>query len=532
MNIRQKIVTGYLVVFVFFIITGIVGITSMRSIQHSYAELVDKRAGLVWETQQMLVSFEYEALMARSFYLAGREEWELEYRNGVQETEKALQRIENQLTTQEERVLFAHLARSVRAFSTEYADPLVELRKREDIPEAERINRIIETTLAQRGTVRGIIQLGEDFVDYQTNLMNEAVAENEYYAQQVMTITVLMAITALIMGLVLAWYFSRTISEPMRKLEEAAARVGRGDLTGLDLMVRSQDEIGRLSRSFSQMVTNLKGLTGRINVSAQKISSLTTDIKTSAEAAAQSANQSAESLMTATGKVEALAAISRQVTETADKASEQAAAMEETAGRFLHQMKKSREITARARTALQDLEDKLTSVEEVNELINALAEQATLIAKKAQAEVAFAEGRRPADRDTARTFLALAAEVQSRTRDAMEATGKIAGLIDSVQEHAREAVIHLDEDFKIISSGHRMATEAGEAFRNIITSVRTLARQMQEAAALAEKISLKLSKVTDNTEEQTRLTEQASEAVESLNKLVQELNEAVSAFKL
>lgn len=532
MNIRQKIMAGYLAAFTFFVITGIVGITSMRNIQHSYAELIDKRAGLVSETQQMLVSFEYEALMARSFYLVGREEWETEYRNQARETEEALQRIENQLASQEEHVLFAHLARSIRAFTTEYADPLVEIRKQEDLPEADRIARVIEATLAQRGTVRGIIQLGEDFVAYERNLLNEAVVENEFYAEQVMTVTVLMAITALIIGLGLAWYLSRTISEPVRRLEEAAARVGRGDLTGLDLIVRSQDEVGSLSRSFSQMVTNLQGLTGRINASAQKITGLSADIRASAETAAQSANQSADDLLKATGKVEALSAMSREVAETADKASAQAAAMEETAGQFLHQMKKSRQITTRARGALRDLEDKLISVEEVNGLINALAEQATLLAKKAQTEVAFGESRRPADKETARTYLALAAEVQNRTRDAMEATAKIAGLIDSVQEHTREAVVLLDEDFKIISSGHRMATETGEAFRNIITSVRTLARQMQEAAALAETISLKLGKVTDHTEEQTRLTEQASEAVESLNKLVNELNEAVSAFKL
>lgn len=532
MNIRQKIVAGYLAAFMLFVATGIVGLTSMRNIQHSYAELIDQRTGLVVETQQMLVSFEYEVLMARTFYLAGREEWETEYRKQIKETEEALERIENRLTSQEERTLFAPLARSVRNFAEEYADPLVEIRKREDLSEAERISRIINTTLARRGTVREIIRLGEDFVAYEQDLLNEAVLDNEFYAQQVTTITLLMAIAALIGGLIMAWYLSRAISDPMRRLEEAAARVGRGDLTGLDLIVRSQDEVGRLSRSFSLMITNLQGLTRRIYLSARKITGLTADIRSSAEIAAQSANRSAESLLTATGNVQALAAMSRRVTETADEASARAAAMEETAGQFLRQMKKSRRITTQARNTLQDLGDKLASVEEVNEFINALAEQATLIAKKAQAEMAFGADRRPTDQRTAQTYLALAAEVQNRTWDAVEATGRVAGLIDGVQGHTREALTLLDEDFKIIVEGHRMATETSEAFRHIISSVRALASQMLEAAGLAEDISQTLGRVTDYTEEQTRLTEQASEAVENLNQLVEELNEAASAFKL
>ncbi len=533
MNIRQKIMVSYLAAFVFFVITGLVGLTAMNSIQRSYEDLIDGRVNLVRETQEMLLSFEYEALMARTFYLTGKEEWEAEYRNQALRTEQSLKRIESQLTSQEEHVLFAHLSRSILSFTTEYADPLIAVRKQDDLSETERIARIIEATIAQKGTVRGIIHLGEDFVDYQRNLMSQSVQQNEAWVTRIQTITFIMAALCLVLGLGLAWYLSRTIVEPVRRLEEAATRVGQGDLSAAGLNLSSRDEVGRLSRSFSTMVDNLRQLTGRISTTAQQIAKLTGDIKTNSELAAHSSSQTANGLIKASSNIQQLAGAARNVAVASDKASERAHQLEEIATGFLAQMEKSRRLTIRAGGTLRELEEKLESVEQVNEFVKALAEQATLLARRAATEMAFADGRKTPDpgNEGTRNFVALAGEMHSRAKDAMEATRNVSNLIDSVQEHAREAVSLVDDDFKIISSGHQLATETGESFRSIIVQVQTLARQMQEAAALSEQIARSLDKITLHTEEQSNLSERAAVATETLNRLVNELDQAIGAFK-
>ncbi|MBU4554611.1 MAG: methyl-accepting chemotaxis protein, partial [Candidatus Desulforudis sp.] len=190
-------------------------------------------------------------------------------------------------------------------------------------------------------------------------------------------------------------------------------------------------------------------------------------------------------------------------------------------------------LTVRAGSALRELENKLESVDQVNEFVKALAEQAALLARRAATEVAFADGGQIADKsqDGTRNFVALAGEMHNRAKDAVEATRNVSGLIDSVQEHAREAVTLMDEDFKIISSGHQLATETGEAFRDIIIQVQTLARQMQEAAVLSEQIAQSLGKISLHTEEQSNLSAQAAVATETLNRLVSELDQAIGAFR-
>ncbi|MBU4534010.1 MAG: methyl-accepting chemotaxis protein [Eubacteriales bacterium] len=533
MSIRQKIITGYLVTFFFFVITGLVGLTAMSSMQRSYEQLIERRVSLVHETQQMLLSFEYEALMARTFYLTGQEEWEAEYRKQALRTEQTLRSIESQLISQEERALFAHLSRSVLNFVTDYAEPLIAVRKQEDLSESERISRIIEATIAQKGTVRGIIRLGEDFVDYQRDLMTQSVQQNAEWITRIQIITSAMAALCLILGLGLAWYLSRTIVEPVWRLEEAAARVGRGDLSGSDLNLESRDEMGRLSRSFSTMVGDLRLLTGRISNTSQQVARLTGEIRTNSELAADAASQTANVLVKTTGKIQLMVGVAREVAATSDKARQRAHQVEEMATSFLSQMEKSRLLTVRAGSALRELENKLESVDQVNEFVKALAEQAALLARRAATEVAFADGGQIADKsqDGTRNFVALAGEMHNRAKDAVEATRNVSGLIDSVQEHAREAVTLMDEDFKIISSGHQLATETGEAFRDIIIQVQTLARQMQEAAVLSEQIAQSLGKISLHTEEQSNLSAQAAVATETLNRLVSELDQAIGAFR-
>ncbi|MFN2191348.1 MAG: sensor histidine kinase [Candidatus Promineifilaceae bacterium] len=60
------------------------------------------------------------------------------------------------------------------------------------------------------------------------------------------------AFIALLLGIVLA----RTISRPVKELEEGTRRVAQGQL-GYRVSVRSQDEIGRLAGSFNQMSADL-----------------------------------------------------------------------------------------------------------------------------------------------------------------------------------------------------------------------------------------------------------------------------------
>ena len=66
----------------------------------------------------------------------------------------------------------------------------------------------------------------------------------------------LMAGGGIIALLICTWFISRTVTSPITKLDTAARAIASGEKA--DLNVQAQDEIGRLAKSFSRMVTEIE----------------------------------------------------------------------------------------------------------------------------------------------------------------------------------------------------------------------------------------------------------------------------------
>ncbi len=70
-------------------------------------------------------------------------------------------------------------------------------------------------------------------------------------------------IVLIIAGVVIAWY-ARRIAHPIQALADAADRIAGGDISRNAIDIRSNDEIGRLGKSFEQMTLNLRSLIQKI----------------------------------------------------------------------------------------------------------------------------------------------------------------------------------------------------------------------------------------------------------------------------
>ncbi len=77
-------------------------------------------------------------------------------------------------------------------------------------------------------------------------------------AQQV-SVTVLVIIAAILISIVIAFFFSRSITAPLGRVAAAAAGIAAGDLNQT-IVVNSKDEIGQMATAFQQMVAYLQGI--------------------------------------------------------------------------------------------------------------------------------------------------------------------------------------------------------------------------------------------------------------------------------
>jgi len=528
MNIRHKILAGYLGVFLVFSFLGFYTLTNMYRMQNSYRELIDHRARVVSETKDLLLSVEYEALMLRTYLLTGGEEWNAEYHRQEQLVNQRLAQLEERLTTGEEKVLFASLKRAVTGLSESYADTLLAVRQRSDLTDQQKLAEVIRITVAKRGTVRGIIAQGEDFIAYQQRLMDEAIAANEAWVERVSGISTALGLLSLIVGAIAALYISRTIADPVRRIEEQVNRIARGDLTPHELEIASRDEVGRLARSFGVMLANFRHLTGRLQATAEEMGRFATDLRANARDAVEAAGTTTQVLARATDSVRDLTERAQSLAGVSDRASEQAAEVEKATARVLQQMESTSRVAARASKAVRDLGASLADVRQIVQFISQFAEQADLLGRKAADEL-LEEGISSRDKGV---FLNLVQEIRSRAQDAARATNEVTKLITTVQQHAHEAVSSVDEDCRLVAEGRAAARQAVEAFGGLVKEVQAITGPIDETAAAVRDFSAALARVTRASEAQTALVENLAQVSATLDGLAKELRETLATLRL
>ncbi|MGC7878966.1 HAMP domain-containing protein, partial [Desulforudis sp. 1190] len=264
MRIRQKILVGYLLVYLVFSVTAIAALYNLHRVQLSYIDLIDHRVGLVNDTQELLLAFEFEALMMRSYLLTGKEEYKQEFMAQQERAEADLVAIESRLSSKEERAKFAKVSGLIRSFQIHYAAAAIAIRDRTDLTDDQKLDLAIDWTLQQKGTVRGVIAAGNDFINYQRDLLNGAVETNEQWVQHVIETSVVLGLFAMILGVVAAVYISNTIAQPVKILEYQANKIATGDWRFEDFGIESQDEVGSLARSFQRMVGQLRQFAERV----------------------------------------------------------------------------------------------------------------------------------------------------------------------------------------------------------------------------------------------------------------------------
>jgi signal transduction histidine kinase len=79
------------------------------------------------------------------------------------------------------------------------------------------------------------------------------------FLMQLRRATWLAALTGILAAIILGAVVARYVTSPLRQMASAAARVGRGDLTG-GVPVPSEDDLGRLALAFNAMTADLRRL--------------------------------------------------------------------------------------------------------------------------------------------------------------------------------------------------------------------------------------------------------------------------------
>jgi methyl-accepting chemotaxis protein len=164
--------------------------------------------------------------------------------------------------------------------------------------------------------------------------------------------------------------------------------------------------------------------------------------------------------------------------------------------------------------------------------IEDIADQTNLLALNAAIEAARAG-------EQGRGFAVVADEVRALAERTTKATREIGEMIKAIQQETAGAVAAMEQGVQQVEAGTIEAAHSGEALRDILEQINSVAMQVSQIATAAEQQTATTAEISNNIHQITSIIQStASEAHESalsaskMNELAEELMGGLGKFKL
>jgi len=341
------------------------------------------------------------------------------------------------------------------------------------------------------------------------------VAKSEYESANKLksTVTLLMlafSAVALVLGMLLAWVITRSVTKPIAEAMGAAQALSKGDLC-IPAGERSKDEAGRLLAAIDGTVGQLKTIVGGIKESSDSIATACSQIAAGNADLSQRTEEQAASLEETASSMEEITGAVKQNAENARQASQLAISASEVAN-------KGSAVVRQVVETMDGITDSSKRISDIIGTIDGIAFQTNILALNAAVEAARAG-------EQGRGFAVVATEVRNLAQRSGAAAKEIKGLItDSVGK---------------VEEGSRQVDEAGQTMGEIMTSVKRVTDIMAEIAAASqeqssgiEQVNKAIAQMDEVTQQNAALVEQAAAAAESMQEQAQRLSQAVAIFRL
>jgi len=314
---------------------------------------------------------------------------------------------------------------------------------------------------------------------------------------------------ALILGVVLAVFITRSITRPLAAVGVVIATVAQGDLTQR-VEIHSKDELGELGRILNTTNEGLREMVLQIQESAQAISTASGEISMGNTDLSRRTEEQAASLEETASSMEQITSNVNQTADNARSANQESAKARQVA-------QEGGTAVTQVIAAMEAINQSSAKINEIIGVVDEIAFQTNLLALNAAVEAARAG-------EQGRGFAVVAAEVRNLAKRSADAAKEIKGLI-------RESVAKSE-------NGNKIAAHAGDTIQEVVTNVQRVTSLVGEIANATQEQSTGLNEINkavvsmdEVTQQNAALVEEAAAAAESLDSQAHALNEIVSRFK-
>jgi methyl-accepting chemotaxis protein len=315
-------------------------------------------------------------------------------------------------------------------------------------------------------------------------------------ADQTRMMVLIMGITAVVLGVLMAVFITRGIVNPIKKGIRIVENVSKGDLS-IDVDVRQKDEVGQLADAMQTMIDRLRQITGEIKEAAANVTSGSEAMSSSSQQMSQGATEQAASAEEVSSSMEEMASNIRQNADNAaqtEKMAQKAAQDAQEGGSAVHQTV----------TAMKEIAEKINIIEEIARNTNLLALNAAIEAARAG--------------EHGKGFAVVASEVRKLAERSQRAAGEISEL----------SVSSVD-----------VAEQAGKLLEELVPNIERTAELVQEISAAsaeqtsgAEQINKAIIQLDQVIQSNASASEEMASMAEELSSQADSMNSTIAYFKL
>lgn len=395
------------------------------------------------------------------------------------------------------------------------------------------------------------------------------IPEEEVYLQinslrNKISIIIVVAIVIVILFIV---FFANYIGKNIKKVNAFAMKIANGDLTE-KLELKSNDELGEMSKYLNKMTENIHSIVKIIMENSENISASAEELSATVEELAAKTVNVNEAVNTIAGGMQESSAATEEITASVEevdssvnilssKAMEGSNNASDSKVRASKVKENSKEIKKIAKELYIQKEANMKKVIEESSVIDSIrvmadtissiADQTNLLALNAAIEAARAG-------EQGRGFAVVAEEVRKLAEQSSGAVVEIQKTIESVKQIFNKSIetgndilkfidvdimktydeyeetgnqYHFDSDF--VSN---MSEEIAAMSQEITATVGQVSEAIQNMAESAQEYSEKAETIKENMDETTKAIEQVAQTAQSQAELAQQLNEVVQQFKI
>ena len=324
------------------------------------------------------------------------------------------------------------------------------------------------------------------------------------------TLMLALGIAALVLGAVLAYGITVSITRPLRRAVVVAQSVAAGDLSS-QIEVTGRDETGELLQALRDMNDSLVHIVADVRRGSEAIATATSqiaagniDLSSRTEEQASALEQTAASMEELADTVKQNFAHGKHANHIAESASQVAV--------------KGGAVVSQVVQTMEQINTSSRKIADIIGVIDSIAFQTNILALNAAVEAARAG-------EEGRGFAVVASEVRSLAGRSASAAKEIKGLIETSVSN--------------VTAGCQQVERAGSTMDEIVVNVRrvtdimgeiTLASQDQTSGI--DQINQAMGQMDQVTQSNAALVEQAAAAAQSLEQQAQGLVRTISVFKL